>query len=321
VAASEPRGGDVIAFGGSLWDVITAEATYSSTMRFSTLLAFAAIGEWIAERAGTINISIEGMILTGAFTAALGSDLSGNVWIGLLFGICGGLIVGFVQGTMSHRFGTNQFVVGLTLNVLAIGLTAFIDAQVEPVVTSAGVLRIPGLADIPLVGDALFNATWIQYLLYPLVPLAWWVMYRTRWGLELRCAGENPQAGDVSGIDINKRRRQAVYVCGLCAGLAGAYLTLGQTGSFTANGVSGRGFIALAAVIFGGWSLKGTLGGALVFGFFSALGSVFQALGFKANAQLLVALPFVMALATMLLFAHRSRQPAALARPFVRGLT
>jgi general nucleoside transport system permease protein len=311
----------VIAFGGAVWEVLQADATYSSTMRFATLLAFAAVGEWIAERAGTINISVEGMILTGAFMAALGTDISGNVWVGLLFGVVGGFLVSFVQGTMSHRFGTNQFVVGLTLNVLAVGLTAFLDAQIEPEVTRAGVLRIPGLADIPLVGGALFEATWIQYLLYPLVPLAWWLMYRTRWGLELRCAGENPQAGDVSGIDVNKRRRQGIYVCGLCAGLAGAYLTMGQTGSFTPDGVSGRGFIALSAVIFGGWALKGALAGAFVFGFFQALGSVFQSLGYQTNAQLLIALPFVMALATMLVFAHRSRQPAALARPFVRGLT
>jgi simple sugar transport system permease protein len=311
----------VIAFGEAIWEVLRSDSTYSSTMRFATLLAFAAIGEWIAERAGTINISVEGMILTGAFTAALGTDATGSVWVGLLFGVAGGLVIALVQGTMSHRLGTNQFVVGLTLNVLAIGLTAFLDAQIEPEVTTAGVLRIPVLADIPLIGGALFDATWMQYLLYPLIPLAWWAVYRTRWGLELRCAGENPQAGDVSGIDVNKRRRQGVYVCGLCAGLAGAYLTLGQTGSFTPDGVSGRGFIALAAVIFGGWSLKGTLAGALVFGFFQALGSVFQALGFRTNAQLLIALPFVMALATMLVFAHRSRQPAALAKPFVRGLT
>ena len=311
----------MIAFGGAIWDVLKSSSTYASTMRFSTLLAFAAIGEWVAERAGTINISVEGMILTGAFTAALGSDLTGNIWIGLLFGIIGGFLVAFVQGTMSHRYGTNQFVVGLTLNVFAVGLTAFLDAQIQPKVHAAGILRIPLLAGIPLIGPALFARTWIQYLLYPLVPLAWWAVYRTRWGLELRCVGENPQAGDVSGIDVGKRRRQGVYVCGLCGGLAGAYLTLGQTGSFTADGVSGRGFIALAAVIFGGWALKGALAGALVFGFFQALGSVFQALGFKANAQLLVALPFVMALLTMLIFAHRSRQPAALAQPFVRGLT
>lgn len=310
-----------MAFGTAIWEVLKSDSTYASTMRFSTLIAFAAIGEWIAERAGTINISVEGMILTGAFTAALGSHLTGNVWVGLLFGVAGGFIVGYIQANMAHRYGTNQFVVGLTLNVLAVGLTAFLDAQIDPVVKAAGILRIPLLADIPLIGGALFARTWIQYLLYPLVPLAWWAVYRTRWGLELRCVGENPQAGDVSGIHVLRRRRQGVYVCGLCSGLAGAYLTLGQTGSFTADGVSGRGFIALAAVIFGGWSLKGALGGALVFGFFQALGSVFQALGFKANAQLLVALPFVMALATMLVFAARSRKPSALAQPFVRGLT
>lgn len=308
-------------FWEAIWDVMSSDSTYTSTMRFTTLLALAAIGEWIAERAGTINISVEGMILTGAFGAALGSHLTGNIWVGLLFGVVGGFLVAAVQGIMAHRFGTNQFVVGLTLNVLAVGLTAFLDAQIEPVVKSAGVLEIPVLSSIPLVGAALFDQTWIQYFLYPLIPLAWWVMYRTRWGLEVRCVGENPQAADVSGIDVSKRRRQSVYICGLFAGLGGAYLTLGQTGTFAADGVSGRGFFALAAVIFGGWALKGAIGGALVFGFFQATGSVFQALGYKANPQLLIALPFVMAMATMLLFAHRSRAPAALSKPFTRGLT
>jgi simple sugar transport system permease protein len=311
----------MIAFGSAMWDVLRSDSTYASTMRFSTLIAFAAIGEWMAERAGTINISLEGMMLTGAFTAALGSHLTGNVIVGLLFGVLGGLTVALVQGTMSHRFGTNQFVVGLTLNVLAVGLTAFLAAEIDPVVHGTGTTRIPVLASIPLVGRALFNATWIQYLLYPLVPLAWWAMYRTRWGLEVRCVGENPQAADVSGIHVNKRRRQSIYICGLCGGLAGTYLTLGQTGSFAANGINGRGFIAISAVIFGGWTLKGTIAGAFVFGFFQALGSVFQALGYKANAQLLIALPFIMALVMMLIFATRSRQPAALAQPFARGLT
>lgn len=304
-----------------VWDVISSDSTYASTMRFATLLAMAGIGEWIAERAGTINISLEGMILTGAFTAALGSHLTGNIWLALLFGVAGGLLVSLVQGIMAHRFGANQFVVGLTLNVLAIGLTAFVDAEIEPVVNTAGTLEIPLLSDIPLIGRALFGQTWLQYLLYPMVPIAWWLVYRTRWGLEVRCVGENPQAGDVSGIDVNKRRRQAVYIAGICAGFAGAYFTLGQAGTFVADGVSGRGFIALAAVIFGGWTLKGTIGGALVFGFFQAMGSVFQALGYQANPQLLVATPYVMAIATMLLFAYRSRKPMALGRPFVRGLT
>jgi simple sugar transport system permease protein len=311
----------MIAVGGAIWDVLSSETMYSSTVRFSALLAFAAIGEWVAEKAGTLNISVEAMVLTGAFTSALGSHLWHDPWLALLAGIVGGVMVAMIQGTMAHRFTANQFVVGLTLNVLAVGLTAFLAAQIKPKVARAAVVRLPLLARIPLVGPALFGQSWVVYLLFPLVPAAWYLVHRTRWGLEVRCVGENPQAADVSGIQVNHRRRQAILFCGLCCGLGGAYLTIGQTGSFAADGVAGRGFIAIAAVIFGGWTLKGAVAGAFVFGFFQALGSAFQALGHKANPQLLGALPYVMAITAMLAFAHRSRQPEALGRPFVRGLT
>ncbi len=311
----------MIAFGESLWDVVSSSTMYSSTVRFAALIVFAAIGEWVAEKSGTMNISVEGMILTGAFTAALGSYWFENPWAAVFVGLLGGFLVAAIHANMSHRLGANQFVVGLTLNVLAVGLTAFLDAQVDPTVVRVEEFRIPILADIPLIGDALFDRTWVLYLIYPLVPLAWFLVYRTRWGLEVRSVGENPQAADVSGIDVNKRRRQAVYFCGACAGLAGAYLTVGQSGSFAADGVSGRGYLALAAVIFGGWTLKGTIAGALVFGVFQALGSAYQALGYEANPSLLGSLPYVMAIATLLLFAYRSRQPESLGRPFVRGLT
>ncbi len=311
----------MIAFGGAIWDVLSSSTMYGSTVRFAALLAFAATGEWVAEKAGTINISVEAMVLTGAFTSALGSHWVHDPWFALLLGVLGGLGVAWIQAVMSHRFAANQFVVGLTLNVLAVGLTAYLAAQIDPVVERAGAIRIPGLVEIPLVGEALFGQTWLLYLLYAVIPVAWWLVHRTRWGLEVRCVGENPQAADVSGIPVNRRRRQAIYVCGLCSGLAGTFLTIGQTGSFGANGVAGRGFLALCAVIVGGWSLKGAIGGAVVFGFFQALGSAFQALGHKANPQLLGALPYVMAIATMVFFAARSRQPAALGRPFVRGLT
>jgi simple sugar transport system permease protein len=171
------------------------------------------------------------------------------------------------------------------------------------------------------VGRALFGQTWLLYLLYPLIPAAWWLVYRTRWGLEVRAVGENPQAADVSGIHVNRRRRQAICVAGLTCGLAGAFLTLGQAGRFGADGVSGRGFIAIAAVIFGGWTLKGTIGGALVFGLCDAFRFALPSLGYTVNAQLLGSLPYVMALLTMVALARRSRQPAALAQPFFRGLT
>ena len=311
----------MIAFAGAFGDVLSSSTMYGSTVRFAALLVFAATGEWIAEKAGTMNISVEGMILTGSFTAALGSYLGHNVWIGLIFGVLGGLMVSIIQANMSHRLGSNQFVVGLTLNVLAVGLTAYLNAQINPVVKRAGIIKIPLLSRIPLVGGALFGQTWLIYLVYPLVPAAWWLVYRTRWGLEIRSVGENPQAADVSGIDANKRRRQSVYVCGLTAGLAGAYLTIGQVGSFGADGVSGRGIIALAAVILGGWTLKGTVGAAVVFGFFDALRFALPALGHTVNPQLLGTLPYAMAIVTMLLFARRGRRPHALTRPFVRGLT
>ncbi len=311
----------MIAFAGAIGDVLTSSTMYGSTVRFAALLVFAATGEWVAEKAGTMNISVEAMILTGSFTAAIGSYLGHSVWIGLVFGMLGGLLVSLIQANMSHRLGSNQFVVGLTLNVLAVGLTAYLNAKINPTVTKAGAIKIPLLSRIPLVGGALFGQTWLLYLLFPLIPFAWWLVYRTRWGLEVRSVGESPQAVDVSGIDVNKRRRQSVYFCGLCSGVAGAYLTIGQVGSFGTDGVSGRGIIALAAVILGGWTLKGTVGAAVVFGFFDALRFALPALGHTVNPQLLATLPYAMALTTMLLFAHRGRQPSALTRPFVRGLT
>jgi general nucleoside transport system permease protein len=310
-----------MSFLGSLWDVTTASTLYASTARLASLLGFAAVGEWVAEKAGTLNVSLEAMMLTGAFAAALGSSHSHNVIVALLAGVGAGLVVALVQANLSHRLAANQFVVGLTLNVLAVGLTAYLNAQLKPTVYRAGIVRVPLLVHIPLVGEALFGQSWVLYLLYALVPALWWLVYRTRWGLEVRSVGENPQAADVSGIHVNRRRRQAVCVAGLCGGLSGAFLTLGLVGKFGADGVSGRGFIAIAAVIFGGWTLRGTVAGACVFGLFDALRLALPALGHRVNPQVLFALPYVMALVTMLVFARRSRQPGALARPFVRGLT
>jgi general nucleoside transport system permease protein len=304
-----------------IWDVLSSSILYESAFRLGVLFALAATGEWMAERAGTLNISLEAMIIAGAFGGAMGSHTFGNVWMGLLYACAAGLVVAAVQANMSHRLTANQFVVGLTLNVLLVGLTAFLDARYHPVAQRAGVVEIPVLSAIPLIGDAFFAQAWPAYAVYILVPLAWFLVYRTRWGLELRACGENPQSADVSGIHVNRRRRESIYVCGVCGGLAGGFLTLGQVGSFEPEGVAGRGFIAIAAVIFGGWTLKGTIAGCAVFGIAQALGSVLQALGYRANPQLLTALPYILALATMLLFAHRTRQPAALAQPFVRGLT
>ena len=221
---------------------------------------------------------------------------------------------------MSHRLVANQFVVGLTLNILVLGLTSFLASELDPVTRKVGSQRIPLLADIPLIGTALFDRTWLFYLIYAVVPACWWIVFRTRWGLELRATGENPQSADVSGIDVNKRRRQGIYVTGITAGMGGAYLVLGAVGQFEDSIVGGRGFIALIAVIFGGWTLRGTLAGCVLFGAVLSFRLSLPALGYEVNGDLLSSLPFVVTIVAMSVFASRVRPPNSLAQPFIRGL-
>lgn len=306
-------------FLGALGDVLSSDTAYTSAVRFAAVLAFAAVGEWIAERAGTLNISVEGMMLAGAFAAATGYDANG-VWLGLLLGILAGMLVASVQAEMSHRLTADPFVVGLTLNILVLGVVGYLASVWEPESTTARPLEIPLLSDIPLVGQALFGQPWPLYLLYPLVPFAWWLVYRTRWGLEIRAVGEDPQSADVSGIHVNRRRRQAILLCGAFSGLAGGYLLLGQVGRFEDSIVSGRGFIAIVAVIFGGWTLRGTILGCLLFGTVLSFRLSLPALGYELNTELLSSLPFLVTILAMAVFARRVRQPGALARPFIRGL-
>jgi len=304
----------------AIWDVMSTESAYTAATRFAAVLVFAAVGEWVAERSGTLNISVEAMILSGAFAGAMGYDWTKNAVIGILCGMLAGLIVSFVQAQMSHRLTADQFVVGLTLNILFLGITSFLYAEWEPSSRVASKFAIPGLSKIPLVGKALFGQSWPFLLLYLLVPFAWWLVYRTRWGLEVRAVGENPQAADVSGIDVNKRRRESIYFAGLCSGMGGAYLLLGQVGRFDDGIVAGRGFIAIVAVIFGGWTLRGTIFGCLLFGSVLSFRLTLPGLGYELNTELMSSLPFLVTIVAMTAFAHRVRPPGSLARPFVRGL-
>lgn len=304
-------------------DVLSSAVMYEAMMRFAIVLAFAAVGEWVAERAGTLNISLEAMMIGGAFSAGVAYNYTSSTVLGLLVAISAGFVVATLQAQLSHRLTTDQFVVGLTLNLLVLGLALFLNARYRAVTRVADRWEIPLLSDIPLVGRALFGQSWPMYLIVPLVPLAWWLVFRTRWGLEVRAAGENPQAADVSGIPVNRRRRQAIYVAGACAGLGGGVLVLGQIAisGYEPGHVGLKGIIAIAAVIFGGWTLRGTILGCLLFGYFFALQQALPVIGYKINSQLAAALPYLAALAVTAVFARRTRQPAALAQPFVRGLT
>lgn len=307
-------------FFSALGDILTNETTYISAAAFAAFLAFAATGEWVAEKSGTLNISVEGMLLAGAFGAAMGFHWTESLVVGAVVAIAGGLAVAIAQAEMSHRLPADQFVVGLALNILVLGLTGFLDGEFEPKLTRAQPVELPLLSDIPLVGEALFGQSWLLYPLYLIVPAAWWLVYRTRWGLEVRSVGEDPQSADVSGIAVNRRRRQSIYVAGITSGLGGAFLVLGRLGSFQDSIVGGRGFIAIAAVIFGGWTLRGTIGGCILFGTVVSLRFSLPFTGYELNNELLTSAPFVITILGMAIFAHRVRQPAALAQPFSRGL-
>ena len=298
------------------------ETILEPTVRLGVLLLFAALGEYVAERAGTINISLEGMMLSGAYGAALGSSLASSPVVGILTGMAAGLIIAFIQAQLSHRLDIDQFVVGIALTTLAVGLTTFLHIEVEMTSGRLHVFRIPGLADIPLIGEAFFAQVWLTYLIVPAIFLVRWVLERTSWGLELRAVGENPPAADVSGVPVLARRRQAIYVCGLLAGLAGAYLAVGLVGGFSQNTTAGKGFIAIAAVLFGGWRLWGVVAGAMLFGFADALAVALPAVGVEnVPGALLNSLPYVLAFAGLLVFAARARKPTALAQPFSRGVS
>ncbi|GAB7042356.1 MULTISPECIES: ABC transporter permease [Catenuloplanes] len=290
----------------------------SSGIRLTAPLVFAACGEYVAERAGTLNVSVEAMMLGAAFGAIAVAGLTGSATVGLLAGVLLGALVGAVHGALSHRWHVNTFVVGLVLNALVLGLTSYLVTVGELGRHQVAQVSVPVLRDLPVLGAPLFVERWPVYLLLALVPLTWWLVERSRWGLELRAAGENPEAADMTGIRVNLRRRQALLWCGALAGLGGAYLAVGEVGSFNQNMTAGRGYLVIAAVIFGGWRLGRTLAGCAVFGLADALRLALPALGYTVNSQLLVSAPYLLALLAMLLFTTRQRRPGALARPFRR---
>jgi ABC-type uncharacterized transport system permease subunit len=308
-------------FFSAIGEIATNESAYRNAVIAATVLLFAALGELVAEKAGSINISLEGMMLGGAFAAAAGADLTGSTWVALLMAGGAGILVALVQANMSHRLTANQFVVGLVLNVLVLGVVGFLTGELEPQSAVVGRVEVAVLSDIPLFGPALFDQPWVLYLVYPLVPFVWWLLYRTRWGLEVRAVGEDPNASDVSGLHVNRVRRQTIYLAGVTAGIGGGFFLFARAGRFEDSLIGGRGYIAIAAVIFGGWTLKGSVAGCLLFGLVASFALTIPSLGYESvDPAFLAIAPAIVTIVAMAVFAKRVRQPAALARPFVRGL-
>ncbi len=257
-------------------------AWLATTLTLATPLVFAAVGELISERSGVINIGLEGMMLVGAFFSFLVAWASGSFWLGVAAGIGAGMALAAVMGLLSLKAGADQIVVGVGLNILALGLTSFLFEQIflsrpQVVMAVPEPVAVPGLSGIGGIGQAVFRQPVLVYLSWLTVLAAWWVLYRTTWGLAVRSAGETPAAADTAGIRVDRVRWIGTLVAGCLGGLGGAVLSVGQVGLFVQQISAGQGYIALAAVIFGGWRPLAVLGACLFFAGTNALQLQLQA--------------------------------------------
>ncbi|MHB1473538.1 MAG: ABC transporter permease [Dermatophilaceae bacterium] len=291
-------------------------------------LILGALAGVLCERSGVINVAIEGQMLSGAWAGALVATLVNNKGLGIVAAVVAGGLMGLLLAVFAIRYFVNQVVLGVVLNVLALGLTGFIyDALMQPnqdTLNNPGFfdpVKIPVLGDVPILGPLLFNTNVIVYLTYLLIIVVDVALFRTRWGLRARAVGEHPKAADTVGINVLRTRYRNVVYGGMVAGLAGAFLTIGAVGAFSKNISSGKGFIALAAVIFGRWSPRGAIAAALLFGFANALQTVlsFTQTPVTIPSSFLAMLPYLATLFAVAGLVGRVRAPAADGEPYVKG--
>jgi general nucleoside transport system permease protein len=285
-------------------------------------LTLGALSGVLCERAGVVNIAIEGMMLTGAMVGSLVGSLTHSLWIGLLAAILSGLLLALIHGVLSIKYKTNQIISGTVINILATGITSYISAkflQTYQHLNNPGIFptwRVPVLSRIPFLGPILFDNSMFVYALFLLLAVIHVALFYTRWGLRLRSVGEHPKAADTLGINVFRTRYMAVMLGGMMAGFAGGYFTLGSVGRFDEVMTAGRGFISLAAMIFGNWTPFGSFGAGLLFGFADSLASKLAILGIQIPSEFLLMAPYV---ATMIVLAGvvgRGQMPAADGVPY-----
>jgi simple sugar transport system permease protein len=295
----------------------------SSALRLATPLTFAALGGVLSERSGVFNIGLEGSLLSGAFGAAAGTALTGSPWVGLITGLGAALVVGLILAVLTVPLGVNQFVSGIAVNLLAVGLTAFFARLMtgesgRTTLPGFGPLGPPSWGEVPLLGPLLFAQDWLVVTSFLLPGALTYLLYRTRWGLQIRAVGENQWAADVAGVPVNRVRFLSVAAsCGL-AGLGGCHLVLVQVLVFTENMSAGKGFIALAAVILGRWSFWGAFAACLLFGLCESLQLRLQFQNANVPYQLFAILPYALALAALIAFGKGSRSPSGAGTAFRR---
>jgi simple sugar transport system permease protein len=308
-------------------DILLQASFWTAAIRIASPLIFAALGELICERAGVLNLGIEGIMVVGAFAGWLTVYLGGGLWFGVAVAMLSGMAFGLVHGVLTVPFGLSQHVVGLGITLLATSLTYYCYRLALPEVTSPPKieafqpLEIPILSDIPVIGPALFNQTPLTYLAFVLVVAVTLVLYRTPMGLALRAAGENPAAVEAQGLSVSAIRIGAVMVGSGLMAVGGAFLTMSAFNSFFFEMVNGRGWICIALVVFGSWKPGKTLLGAVLFAAFDALQIRVQQtpLGADIPYQIFLMAPYILSILALVVMSRRAQVPAALMVPFNKG--
>jgi general nucleoside transport system permease protein len=296
------------------------------TLTASIPLVLGALAGLLGERSGVINIAIEGQLLLGAFTAAAVASVTGGVWLGLLGGSLAGGLVGALLAIFAIMFLVDQIIVGVVLNVIALGLTNYLYNRVMAPYAATfnagntfGTVKIPVLGNIPIIGPVFFDSNVFLYITYALILVIQIALFRTRWGLRVRAVGEHPTAADTVGIRVLWTRYRNVILGGLVAGIGGAYLTVGSVGFFTSDISSGFGYIALAAMIFGRWTPLGSVAAALLFGFSFQLQTELSVLRVPVSSFILLMAPYVATIIAVAGLVGRVRPPAADGKPYVKA--
>jgi simple sugar transport system permease protein len=318
-------------------DFATVIQILDSSLRLATPLLLACLAGLYSERAGIFDIGLEGKMLGAAFTAGAFAAVTGSAWIGLLAGVVASSLLALLHGLASITLKGNQLISGVAINFLASGMTALVGQNwfgmggQTPQLTEGGRFReitLPladALGAVPILGpiyrDLISGHNILVYLALLAVPLTWWILFRTRFGLRLRAVGENPGAVDTAGVSVVRARYAAVMICGLLCGIAGAYLSTGMSAGFVRDMTAGKGFIALAALIFAKWRPWPALWACLLFGFLEAIGIRYQGIEigtFELPVQFMQALPYILTVIILAGFVGKAVPPKAGGRPYVK---
>ncbi|WP_347140000.1 ABC transporter permease [Paracoccus sp. SSK6] len=318
-------------------DLNTVLQIFDSAVRLMTPLLLACLAGLYSERAGVFDIGLEGKMLMAAFTAAAVAYATGSAWLGLIAGIAGSLALSLIHGLASITFRGNQLISGVAINFLASGLTVLLGQKIfalggrTPSLEGAarfGEIALPlaeTLRPLPVIGpfyaEVISGHSILVYAAFLLVPLTWWVLYRTRFGLRLRAVGENPASVDTAGVSVTRLRYAAVAIAGLLCGLAGAYLATGLSAGFVKEMTAGRGFIALAALIFAKWRPWGALGATFLFGLLEAIANRYPNLDLglvTIPSMFMNALPYILTVIILAGFVGRAIPPRAGGEPYVK---